>query len=79
MEKNISGFLKNLFEYYFLNIIVIVNLLSGLKFEDYCDYYPEILLQVSLKKLKLMGGAMKNFPKKLQSHEIFRSPRLSFS
>ena len=49
MEKNISGFLKNLFKYYFLNIIVIVNLLSGLKFEDYCDYYPEILLQVSLK------------------------------
>ena len=49
MEKNISGFLKNLFEYYFLNIIVIVNLLTGLKFEDYCDYYTEILLQVSLK------------------------------
>ena len=34
-----------MFEYYFLNIIVNVNL----KFEYYCEYYPEVLLQVSLK------------------------------
>ena len=43
------GFLENLFEYYFLNIIVNVNFFSDLKFEYYCEYYPEILLQVSLK------------------------------
>ena len=49
MAKNIRGFLKNLFEYYFLNIVVNVNFFSDLKFEYYCDYYPEILLQVSLK------------------------------
>ena len=49
MAKNIRGFLENLFEYYFLNIIVNVNFFSDLKFEYYCEYYPEILLQVSLK------------------------------
>ena len=37
------------------------------------EHYPEILLQVSLKKLKLMGGAMKYFLKKLPGREIFRS------
>ena len=49
MVKNIRGFLENLFEYYFLNIIVNVNFFSDLKFEYYCEYYPEILLQVNLK------------------------------
>ena len=49
MAKNIRGFLEKLFEYYFLNIIVNVNFFSDLKFEYYCEYYPEILLQVSLK------------------------------
>ena len=48
-DKNITGFLNNLFEYYFLNILVNVNFFSDLKFECYCKYYPEILLQVSLK------------------------------
>ena len=48
MAKIIRVFLENLFEYYFLNIIVNVNF-SDLKFEYYCEYYPEILLQVSLK------------------------------
>ena len=33
----------------FLNIIVNVNFFSDLKFEYYCEYYPEILLQVSLE------------------------------
>ena len=47
MDKNIKDFLENLFEYYFLNIIVSDNLFSNLKFEYYCDYYPEILLQES--------------------------------
>ena len=49
MAKNIRGFLENIFEYYFLNIIVNVNLFSDLKFEYYYEYYPEILLQVRLK------------------------------
>ena len=49
MAKNITGFLETLFKYYFLNIIVNVNFFSDLKFEYYCEYYPEILLQVSLK------------------------------
>ena len=49
MAKNIRGFLENLFEYYFLNIIVNVNFFGGFKFEYYCEYYHEILLQVSLK------------------------------
>ena len=49
MAKNIRGFLENIFEYYFLNIIVNVNSFSDLKFEYYYEYYPEILLQVRLK------------------------------
>ena len=49
MAKNIGGFLVDLFEYYFLNIIVNVNFFSDLKFEYYCEYYPKILLQVSFK------------------------------
>ena len=49
MAKNIGDFLETLFEYYFLNIIVNVNFFSDLKFEYYCEYYPEILLQISLK------------------------------
>ena len=49
MAKNIGGFLENLFEYYFLDIIVNVNAFSDLKFEYYCEYVTEILLQVSLK------------------------------
>ena len=48
MVKIIRGFLENLFEYFFLNIIVNVNF-SDLKFENYCEYYPEILLKESLK------------------------------
>ena len=50
MAKNIRGFLETLFEYYFLNIIVNVNFFSDLKFAYYCEYYPAILLQVSLKQ-----------------------------
>ena len=49
MAKNIRGFLKNLFEYYFLNFIVNINFFSDLKFDYYCEYYPEILLEVGLK------------------------------
>ena len=49
MAKNIRGFLENLLEYYFFKIIVNVNVFSDLKFEYYCEYYPQILLQKSLK------------------------------
>ena len=45
MAKNVKSFLENLFEYYFWNIIVDVNFFSDLKFQYYCKYYPEILLQ----------------------------------
>ena len=48
-KKYYRGFLENLLEYYFLNIVVNVNFFSDLKFEYYCEYYPEIQLQVSLK------------------------------
>ena len=40
--------MENLFEYYFLNIIVNVNFFSDLKFEYYW-VHTEILLQVNLK------------------------------
>ena len=56
LAKNIRGFLENLFEYYFLNNIVNVNFFSDLKFEYYCEYYPEILLQLSLKQETKMDG-----------------------
>ena len=50
VAKNIRGFLENLlFEYYFLNVIVNVNFFNDLKFEYHCEYFPVILLQVSLK------------------------------
>ena len=49
MAKCIRGFLETLFEYYFFNIIVNVNFFRDFKFEYYLEYYPEILLQVSLK------------------------------
>ena len=41
--------MENLFDYYFWNIIVNSNFFSDIKFEYYCDYYPEILLQESPK------------------------------
>ena len=66
MAKNIRGFLENLFEYYFLNIIVNVNFFSDLKFEYYCEYYPEILLQVSLNwETKIDVRGFEIFPKKI--------------
>ena len=48
MAKKLEVF-WNLFEYYFLDIIVNVHFFSDLKFEYYCEYYTEILLQESLK------------------------------
>ena len=49
LEKNFdiasNRFLENLFEYCFLNIIVNVNFFSDLRFEYFCECYPEILLQ----------------------------------
>ena len=49
MAKTIRGFLENVFEYYFLIIIMNVNFFIDLKFEYYCQYYPEMLMQLSLK------------------------------
>ena len=50
MTKNIRGFLETLFEYYILNITVNVNFFHDLKFEYYCQYHPEIMLQVNFKE-----------------------------
>ena len=49
MAKNIRVFSENLFEYHVLNIILNVNFFIDLKFEYYCEYFPEILVQVSPK------------------------------
>ena len=59
--NNIS-FLETFFEYYLLNIIVNVSFFSELNLEYYCEYYPEILLQVSLKQETKID---------VTSHEIF--------
>ena len=56
MAKKIRGFLENLFECYNLNFIANVNFLSDSKFEYYCDYYPEILLQISRKQETKIDG-----------------------
>ena len=48
MAKN-RGFWRIYLNIIFLNIIVNVNFFSDLKIEYYCQYYPETLLQVSLK------------------------------
>ena len=37
MAKNITSFLENLFEYYFMNIIVNINFFS-VEFEYYGEY-----------------------------------------
>ena len=64
--------MDNLFEYCFLNIIVTVNFVSDLNISvsTTLKYYHKEALN---KKLKLMGGAMKYFSKKLLGHETFRS------
>ena len=66
MAKIIRDFLENLFEYYFLNIIVNGIFFSDLKFEYYCEYFPEIQLQVSLKsETKIDGRGHEIFSKKI--------------
>ena len=40
----------------YLNITVNVTFFSDLKFEYYYEYYPEILLQVRLKKETKING-----------------------
>ena len=49
MTKNIRGFMENLFEFFFLNITLNVDFINDLKFEYYCEYYSETVLQKSLK------------------------------
>ena len=74
MAKNITDFLEILFEYHFLNIIMNVNSFSDLKFERYCECYPGILLQVSLKQeTKIDGMDHEIFSEKLLGHKIVRS------
>ena len=66
MSKNIRGFLENLFEYYILNIVVNVKLVSDLKFKYYCEYYPKALLQESLKyETKIDGKDHEMFSEKI--------------
>ena len=48
-KKTLEVFWRLYLNIVFLNIIVNVNFFSDLKFEYYCEYYPEILLQVSLE------------------------------
>ena len=80
MAKNIRGFLKNLFEYYFLNFIVNINFFSDLKFDYYyCEYYSEILLEVGLKyETKIDGRGHEIFSKKSLAHEIFHGYEMFF-
>ena len=73
MAKIIRSFSKNLFEYCFLHIIVNFNFFSNLKFEYYCEYYPEILLQVNFKwETKIDERDHEIFSEKLLGQEIFR-------
>ena len=64
--------MKNSREYYCLNIIVNIRSFSPLNINlnTTMKYYRTQALN---KKLKLMGGAMKFFTKKLLGHEIFSS------
>ena len=62
MEKNIKGFLEDLFEYYFSNI----NFFSNLKFEYTVSTTLKYCYKKALnKKLKLMGEVMKYFYEKI--------------
>ena len=62
MAANIRGYLENSFQCHFFDITVNVKFSSDLKFEHYCEYYAEILLQVSLKWETKIDG---------RGHEIF--------
>ena len=72
MAKNIRDFLENLTDY-FLNIIVNVNFFGDMTFEYYWALPWNTLQVVLYEKLKMMGGAMKYFLKKLLGYKIFRS------
>ena len=63
MTKNIRGFLENLFEYYYFNIIVNASFFSdfNITVSATLKYYPKQALN---EKLKLMGGGMKYFHEK---------------
>ena len=61
MAKNFRVFLENLFEYYFLNIMMNVNFFNDSKFEYCYEYYPEILLQESHAIFKSMVSGAKKF------------------
>ena len=48
-QKILEVFGKLYLNIIFLNIILNVNFFSDLKFEYFCEYYPETLPQVSVK------------------------------
>ena len=74
MAKNIRGILKNLFKYYFLNIIVTVKSLVVWHLNITVNTTLKYCYRQALnKKLKLIGGTMKYFPRKLLGHKILRS------
>ena len=61
--------MENLFEYYFLNIIVNINFLRDLNITVGINLQATSKQALS-KNLKLMGEAMKYLPEKLLGHEI---------
>ena len=48
-QKILEHFGRTYLNILFLSIMVNVNFFSDLKFEYYCEYYREIVLQESLK------------------------------
>ena len=69
MAKNVRGLLENLFEYYFLNIIMNVNFLRDLNITVGTNLQATSK-QALNKNLKLMGEAMKYLPEKILGHQI---------
>ena len=69
MAKNIRGLLENLFEYYFLNIIMNVNFLRDLNITVGTNLQAASK-QALNKNLKLMREAMKYLPEKILGHQI---------
>ena len=61
-QKILEVFGRLYLNFFSSNIIVNVNFFSDLKLEYYCEYYPEILLQISLKEETNIDG---------RGHEIF--------
>ena len=64
--QKILQFFWRLYLNFFFNITVNVNFFSDLKFEYFCEFYPEILIQVSLKEeTKIDGTGYEIFSEKI--------------